>query len=103
MRPINNIVDVTNYVMMELGQPLHAFDYDKLMARAKGEIPKIIVRRAEKNETLKTLDGEERKLDSNMLMISDMSGIIALAGIMGGMDSEVSEDTKNVLLESAIF
>ena len=103
MRPINNIVDVTNYVMMELGQPLHAFDYDKLIDRAKGKIPKIIVRRAKKNESLKTLDGEDRKLDSNMLMISDKSGIIALAGIMGGMDSEVSEDTKNILLESANF
>ena len=103
MRPINNIVDITNYVMMELGQPLHAFDYDKLLDRAKGGIPKIIVRRAKKNESLLTLDGEERKLDSNMLMISDKLGIIAIAGIMGGIDSEVSEDTKNILLESANF
>jgi len=103
MRPINNIVDITNYVMFELGQPLHAFDYDKLLERANGKIPKIIVRRAKKGESLKTLDGEERKLDSEMLMITDNSGIIAIAGVMGGSDSEVSENTTNILLESANF
>ena len=103
MRPINNIVDITNYVMLELGQPLHAFDYDKLIKRAGGEIPNIIVRRAKRNESLLTLDGEERKLDQDMLMITDNSGILAIAGIMGGFDSEVTLTTTNILLESANF
>ena len=103
MRPINNIVDITNYVMFELGQPLHAFDYDKLVERANGKIPKIIVRRAKKDESLVTLDGEERKLDTEMLMIADKSGLIAIAGVMGGSESEVSENTTNILLESANF
>ena len=103
MRPINNIVDITNYVMLELGQPLHAFDYDKLIARANGGIPKISIRRAQKGETLLTLDEVERELDSEMLMITDSAGLIAIAGVMGGGDSEVSESTTNVLLESANF
>ena len=103
MRPINNIVDITNYVMLELGQPLHAFDYDKLIVRAQGETPKIIVRRALKGETLLTLDDVERKLDENMLMITDNSGLIAIAGVMGGGDSEVTDTTTNILLESANF
>ncbi|RTZ86603.1 MAG: phenylalanine--tRNA ligase subunit beta, partial [SAR324 cluster bacterium] len=103
MRPINNIVDITNYVMLELGQPLHAFDYDKLIERANGDTPKIIVRRAKKGETLLTLDDVERKLDSEMLMITDSAGLIAIAGVMGGGDSEVTETTTNVLLESANF
>ena len=103
MRPINNIVDITNYVMMELGQPLHAFDYDKLKERAKGKIPKIIVRRAKQDESLLTLDGEDRKLDSEMLVVTDESGVIAIAGIMGGTNSEITSDTKNILLESANF
>ena len=84
MRPINNIVDITNYVMLELGQPLHAFDYDKLIERANGETPKIIVRRANKGETLLTLDDVERKLDTDMLMITDKAGLIAIGGVMGG-------------------
>jgi len=103
MRPINNIVDITNYVMLELGQPLHAFDYDKLIERANGDTPKIIVRRAKKGEKLLTLDDVERKLDSEMLMITDSAGLIAIAGVMGGGDSEVTETTTNVLLESANF
>jgi len=103
MRPINNIVDITNYVMLELGQPLHAFDHDKLIDRAKGQTPKIIVRRAVKGETLLTLDDVERKLDDEMLMITDNSGLIAIAGVMGGSDSEVSKTTTNILLESANF
>jgi len=103
MRPINNIVDITNYVMLELGQPLHAFDYDKLIERTNGETPKIIVRRANKGETLLTLDDVERKLDSEMLMITDSAGLIAIAGVMGGGDSEVTKTTTNVLLESANF
>ena len=103
MRPINNIVDITNYVMLELGQPLHAFDHDKLIERANGKTPKIIVRRAKKGETLLTLDNVDRELDDEMLMITDHSGLIAIAGVMGGGDSEVTESTTNILLESANF
>ena len=103
MRPINNIVDITNYVMLELGQPLHAFDHDKLLERANGKTPKIIVRRAKKGETLLTLDDVERELDDDMLMITDSFGLIAIAGVMGGGDSEVTESTTNILLESANF
>ena len=83
MRPINNIVDITNYVMMELGQPLHAFDYDKLIKRANGGKPKIIIRRAKEGESLLTLDNVERKLDSDMLMITDTAGHIGIGGVMG--------------------
>ncbi len=102
MRPINNIVDITNYVMLELGQPLHAFDYQKLCERAGGR-PTIIVRRAQPGETLTTLDDVERKLDENMLMITDTAGLIAIAGIMGGADTEVSEDSTDILIEAASF
>jgi len=97
MRPINNIVDITNYVMLGYGQPLHAFDYDLI----KGF--KIIVRRANDNEKMKTLDGKERILNSSDLVIADISRAIALAGVMGGENSEVNEHTKNILLESAYF
>ena len=103
MRPINNIVDITNYVMLEWGQPLHAFDYDVLKNRAAGKAPTITVRLAHDGETLKTLDGNERKLTSEMLVIADEAGPIALAGIMGGADTEVSATTTNILLESANF
>lgn len=96
-RPINNVVDVTNYVMLELGQPLHAFDFDRL---AHG---RIVVRRARDGETLTTLDGEERNLTSSMLIIADAEKPVAIAGVMGGADSEVSEETTNLLLESAHF
>jgi len=106
MRPINNIVDVTNYVMLELGQPLHAFDYDKLTRgkgqRAKG-IPTIVVRRAQPGEGMTTLDGIKRELTEDMLLITDPSGPIAIAGVMGGLETEVSEETTNVLIESANF
>ncbi len=97
MRSINNVVDVTNYVLMELGHPLHAFDFDLL----DGE--KIIVRRATEGEVCKTLDGQERRLLSSDLTIRDSQKIVALAGIMGGGNSEINDGTTNVLLESACF
>jgi phenylalanyl-tRNA synthetase beta chain len=97
MRPINNVVDVTNYVMLEYGQPLHAFDYHKLKGR------QIIVRRAENGETIATLDGSERALNPDILVIADKEEAIAVAGIMGGLDSEVTGRTDTILLESANF
>jgi phenylalanyl-tRNA synthetase beta chain len=97
MRPINNVVDVTNYVMLEYGQPLHAFDYHKL----KGK--QIIVRRAGSNETITTLDGSKRALTPNILVIADKEEAVAVAGIMGGLDSEVTDKTDTILLESANF
>jgi phenylalanyl-tRNA synthetase beta chain len=103
MRPISNVVDVTNYVMLEWGQPLHAFDYDKLVGRAGGKAPTITVRPARAGEVLKTLDNVERKLTPEMLVIVDSAGPIALAGVMGGAETEVSATTTNVLLESANF
>ena len=103
MRPISNVVDVTNYVMLETGQPLHAFDYDKLLARSGGKPPTIIVRNAKAGETLKTLDGHVRELTPDDLLICDTAGPVALAGVMGGFDTEVSAETKRVLLESANF
>ena len=103
MRPINCIVDITNYVMLEWGQPLHAFDCDKLRGRQDGESPVIIVRRARAGEKITTLDGVERDLTADMLLITDGGGPIAIAGIMGGLESEVSQSTTRVLLESANF
>ncbi|MEJ8554059.1 phenylalanine--tRNA ligase subunit beta [Tepidibacter sp. Z1-5] len=97
VRPINNIVDITNYVMLELGQPLHAFDLDKL------ESDTILVRRANDEEKFTTLDDVERTLDSNMLLITNGEKPVAIAGVMGGANSEVSDDTKTILLESANF
>ena len=96
-RPINNIVDVTNYVMLELGQPLHAFDLRKLA----GE--RIVVRRARDGETIKTLDGEERTLSTNTLVIADAEKPVAVAGVMGGADSEVDANSVDILIESAHF
>jgi phenylalanyl-tRNA synthetase beta chain len=97
IRSINNVVDVTNYVMMEYGQPLHAFDFELL------EEGRIIVRRAKEGEEFVTLDGVKRTLDGEMLMICDGVKPVAIAGIMGGLNSEIKEDTKRVLLESAYF
>lgn len=97
IRSINNIVDVTNYVLMETGQPLHAFDLDLI----KGK--QIVVRRAHKGEVLITIDHVERRLTEEMLVIADSKRAVALAGIMGGLDSEINEKTVNVLIESAHF
>ena len=97
MRPINNIVDITNFVMMEYGQPLHAFDIRSL---AGG---KIVVDVAEDGSKFTTLDGVERSLDDSMLMINDANGPVAVAGVMGGLDSEIKPDTETVVLESANF
>jgi len=103
MRPINNIVDVTNYVMLELGQPLHAFDYHVLRPRPGDDRPAIIVRRAHPGEQMATLDGELRTFDGEMLLITDGGGPVAVAGVMGGLDSEVTEETTDILLEAANF
>ena len=103
MRPINNIVDITNYVMLEWGQPLHAFDMDKLAARAGGQVPVITVRSARAGEVLTTLDNVRRELTPDNLVIADTAGPIAIAGVMGGADTEVSPATHNILLESANF
>ncbi|MBK9344017.1 MAG: phenylalanine--tRNA ligase subunit beta [Dehalococcoidia bacterium] len=97
MRPINNVVDITNYVMLETGQPLHAFDYD--LVRGK----RIVARRAKQGEKLTTLDGVEREFDNEMLLICDGEGPVGIAGVMGGGNSEVSANTRNVLLEIANF
>lgn len=97
IRAINNIVDVTNYVMLELGQPLHAFDYHRL------EGHRIVVRRARPNETFVTLDGRNQQLQKDMLLICDANRGVALAGIMGGMNSEISPQTNTVFIESAYF
>ena len=97
LRPINNVVDVTNYVMLELGQPLHAFDLDRLQG------PAIRVRSARPGETLVTLDDVERPLDPDRLLICDAAGPVALAGVMGGRDSQVTGSTTRILLEAASF
>jgi phenylalanyl-tRNA synthetase beta chain len=96
-RPINNVADITNYVLHEFGQPLHAFDLSKLTDN------KIVVRRAKKDETIKTLDGVDRKLDDQMLVIADAQEAVAVAGVMGGEFSEISDQTTDVLIESAYF
>jgi len=96
IRPINNIVDITNYVLLEFGQPMHAFDKDLVGDR-------IVVRDAKEGEVLETLDGEERKLQATDLVITDGTRAIALGGVMGGKNTEVSEETKNIILESAYF
>lgn len=97
MRPINNIVDITNYVLLEYGQPLHAFDYELIKG---GE---ILVRRARPGEVCTGIDGEERLLGEDMLVIADNERAVAIAGVMGGMDTEVTNKTRHILLESANF
>ena len=97
IRPINNVVDVTNYVMLELGQPMHAYDYDCVVDHT------LIARRAIAGETLTTLDGNERELNESMLIIADTKGPIGVAGVMGGLTSEVTDKTTNVLFEAAVF
>ncbi len=103
MRPINNIVDATNYAMLDIGEPLHAFDYDVLVGRAGGRPVRIITRTARPGEKLTTLDGVERTLDENTVLVSDSAGPLSIAGIMGGAESEVSEKTANILLEGAAW
>lgn len=97
IRPINNIVDITNYVMEEYGQPMHAYDYDTLAGH------RIVVRRAEDGEIFRTLDGQERKLDSSVLMICDGEKAVGLAGIMGGENSKITDNVKTMLFEAACF
>jgi len=97
IRPISNIVDITNFVMLELGQPMHAFDLRQVDGK------QIIVRRAQKGEVLTTLDGQERNLTTEMLVIADKSKAVAVAGVMGGGNSEIADDTTDILFESATF
>lgn len=97
IRPINNVVDITNYIMLTYGQPLHAFDYDQLSQK------EILVRNAKVNETLTTLDGEERTLDPEDLVITDGTKPVGFAGVMGGLNSEITATTKTVVLEAALF
>src|SRR5699024_4180761 len=96
IRPINNVVDVTNYILLLFGQPLHAFDYDKLGSQ------EILVRRANAGEELVTLDGETRKLTPENIVITNGTQPVALAGTMGGLDSEITETTTTVALEAAL-
>jgi phenylalanyl-tRNA synthetase beta chain len=107
MRPISNVVDVTNYVMLEWGQPLHAFDYDVLRGRdgktTPHSVPLVVVRRARPGETMTTLDGVHHALTEDMLLITDGGGPVGVAGVMGGLESEITDRTTNILIESANF
>jgi phenylalanyl-tRNA synthetase beta chain len=103
VRPINNVVDVTNYVLLEWGQPLHAFDRDRLFAVTGGDSLTIGVRFAENGESLKTLDGQTRTLQSQTLLITAQDKPVALAGVMGGEETEVHDGTQNLILEAALF
>jgi phenylalanyl-tRNA synthetase beta chain len=102
-RPINNVVDITNYVLLEWGQPLHAFDRDRLQAVTGGDTLTLGVRLARTGETLTTLDSQKRSLQDQTLLITASDSPVALAGVMGGEDTEVNADTQNVLLEAAVF
>ena len=97
IRPINNIVDITNYVMEEYGQPMHAFDYDQLAGR------EIVVKCAKDGDVFQTLDGQERKLDSTILMINDGEKEVGIAGIMGGENSKITDNVQTMVFESACF
>ena len=117
LRPINNVVDITNYVMLEMGQPLHAFDFEKIkgvnpkseirnpkqVSDSKSPMKKIIIRRAKKGEKIITLDGEEKELDEEILVIADSESPLAIAGLIGGENSGIDEGTNTILLESAHF
>ncbi|MBI5072109.1 phenylalanine--tRNA ligase subunit beta [Candidatus Falkowbacteria bacterium] len=107
VRSINNIVDITNYVMLEFGQPLHAFDFEKVEAeergKKRGKTREIIVREAKNGESIVTIDGVQRKLDSTMLVIADALKPVAIAGVMGGATSEIDDKTTSIILESANF
>ena len=96
IKPVNNIVDITNYSMLKFGQPMHAYDLDKLSGN-------VSVRYANNGEKITTLDENEVELDSSDLVVADDNGPIAMAGVIGGMDSSITADTKNVLFECAIF
>ena len=100
-RPINNIVDITNYVMIETGQPLHAFDFDVLLRRAGGQPPQLVTRPAAAGETLTTLDGQPHTLDTFNELVTDSTGILSLAGVMGGDKGKILPTTRHVLLEAA--
>jgi phenylalanyl-tRNA synthetase beta chain len=102
MRPINNMVDATNYTMLEIGQPLHAFDYDVLAKRAGGRV-KLITRAAKDGEKLVTLDGQERNMTPANVLVCDEKGALAMAGVMGGAESEISDNTVDILLEAAAW
>ncbi len=103
VRAISNMVDVTNYVMLEMGHPLHAFDYDTLKKRAGSDCPTIITRLPDAGEEVTTLDGINRKLNPNTILVADTAGALSLGGIMGGLESEVEDHTTNVLLEVAAW
>ncbi len=103
IRPISNIVDATNYAMLDQGEPLHAFDYDVLKSRAGNKNVKIITRSAKDGEKLTTLDDVERTLTSSNVLVCDEKGSLSMAGVMGGVESEVTEETKNILLEGAAW
>lgn len=103
MRPINNVVDATNYTMLEIGEPLHAFDYDVLVRRAGGKPVTIITRTARPGEKLTTLDGVERTLSENNVLVCDSAGALSIAGVMGGQESEITAATRNILLEGAAW
>src|SRR4028118_1637519 len=103
VRPINNVVDVTNYILLEWGQPLHAFDRDRLQSFTGTQDISIGVRFAKTGESFKTLDGQNRKLQAQNLLITASDKPVALAGVMGGEDTEVHEGTQNLVLEAAIL
>lgn len=103
IRPINNVVDATNYVMLEIGQPLHAFDFENIITENNPKQAQIIIRKARNNETMILLDGSEIKLTENNLLITNGEMPLALAGIMGGRNSGINEDTKTIIIEAASF